>query len=470
MSEARLQASAQVLLFACVSVALLIFSPESLFFFIASLFIVLVFGKLFRFSPLSDVATVFLGYSAGAVLLFLLQLYLLPAFHGMSGPEGGYGTDDGYYFSLASPILPHDFPTRPGFYQMSSPYAAIFAPISQFAYAAFGKINVLDLVMPNLIFLTIIPFATRDLANQLSDRATAQRAFWLCAFGPFLLANGLILVRDAWVASFLVLASLLALQRRYWMTLFVVALALYVRIGTGLLTIFGAAVFIALHVEPHDGGLRISFGRRTLYFSVVYFVVAAAALGATVVLVGSDTIFALIDRAGFITGFLRQEVAGDSGTSTLYSIATLPWPLSLPLGTLFFFGSPFLDLRNVIFSGTATGFVLHSVFNPRAAMSSLFAILFIIYVGWFFRGIMRGMRAHNVGVIILAIILLVDLAAIAQFSLVLRHKVSIQPLFYVLTAYGIGHTTSDARIIGYIGGLGVLLLNLYVNAHNLRLF
>jgi hypothetical protein len=37
----------------------------------------------------------------------------------------------------------------------------------------------------------------------------------------------------------------------------------------------------------------------------------------------------------------------------------------------------------------------------------------------------------------------------------------------MLTAYGIGYTGSGMRLVGYVGGLAVAALNLFINIRNL---
>jgi hypothetical protein len=327
---------------------------------------------------------------------------------------------------------------------------------------------VLDLVFPNLILLTLIPFAVRDLACVLSDEKTGRYAFILTAVCPFLLANGLILVRDAWVASFMALAPLLAIQRRYLWLAAIVAFSFYIRFGTGLLTAFGAAMFLALAAKDGEAGAQIFVrGRRVLGVGILFVAVAIAGIASAASIIGLESVVYLLDRTDFIETYIRASARGSRDTSTLYAIATLPLPVSVPLSTLFFFGSPFLDVSRIFYSGTSSGMSLHNIFVPRAALSGIFALLFVFYAGCFFRGVVRAKRERNVGMLAVALLMVVGLLALSQFSLVLRHKVALQPYFYMLTAYGIGYTGSGMRLVGYVGGLAVAALNLFINIRNL---
>src|SRR3546814_13716551 len=108
----------------------------------------------------------------------------------MSGPEGGVGSDDGYYYSLAAPVIPRDFPTRAHYGSFEHAYANIFKPFANLAYDAFGSAHILDLIFLNLVILSILPFAVRMMTQIVcNDKKIAFNAFLLSAICPFLLAN-----------------------------------------------------------------------------------------------------------------------------------------------------------------------------------------------------------------------------------------------------------------------------------------
>jgi hypothetical protein len=177
-----------------------------------------------------------------------------------------------------------------------------------------------------------------------------------------------------------------------------------------------------------------------------------------VMLIGPETVInvavQLVYREDFLETFIGASTATGSD-GTFYKINQLPWFISVPLGFLFFIGSPFFTLSGLVSNGE---------FIPRMVLANVFGVLFIFYFAFFIRGLMRVVTAGNAVMSVLVIIFLVDVLLLSQASMQIRHKVALMPLFYVITAYGFVYKRSVPWFAGLAASIGLMFVTVGANA------
>jgi len=416
----------------------------------------LVHRRLFHEENHATAMGVFSAYALFAVLLFLSQLWTIPHYNGFTGPEGGIGTDDAYYFSLVARDLPDDFPIRPGRYVPQHHYADILKIVAAPFYALFGRLHLLDLVFFNLMGLSLVPFFTTGIARQLKlDSGAVRVVFWTTLLCPFLLSNGLILVRDGWITAFFIGALWALLSRRPLVLIWCVVGLFWLRIGSGLMLVVTGGMFGALfwNTVEQDGIRRWRPTTGGIAKTVVFATVALAMFAIFGGQSGDGQGIQLF-RQGYVEGMLTRSSMKDSGTTTFFLISHLPIFLRLPLALVFFLGSPFLSLSSLQVDG---------IWVPRHFMANAFAVMFMVYVAWFCRGVLRAFRERHLMMIVLILVICVDLLIVSQASMQLRHKLAIMPLFYLAVGYGATTMHRGDRSLAWLASGIVLIANIAVN-------
>jgi hypothetical protein len=163
-------------------------------------------------------------------------------------------------------------------------------------------------------------------------------------------------------------------------------------------------------------------------------------------------------RDSFLNEFVLNQAMRDQGTATFYAINQLALPLRLPAAFLFYFGAPHLALDTLASSGAVV---------PRQILTALFALAFILYAGFFVRGVIRARDAGNALLLGTILTYCVDLLILSQASMQVRHKVALLPLFYIVVAYGLRYRQRDAVIIGLVTSFSVAGIDLLFNGYKL---
>src|SRR5690606_11923902 len=100
-----------------------------------------------------------------------------------------------------------------------------------------------DAIFANVWGLALLPPLARELTSRLTNLPRAGHVtFWFMATCFFTMANGLILVRDAWVATCLVAALVFVLHRRYYAVALAVALGAILRPASGFLILLSVGI------------------------------------------------------------------------------------------------------------------------------------------------------------------------------------------------------------------------------------
>lgn len=387
--------------------------------------------------------TVFFFYATLAVGLGAWHEAIAPSSWGLTAVHLGAGADDSYFYALATGDLGVGVPTRSAELFRQHTYPVLLSGWVGLLSYLYRPIYPLDLIFLNVLVLSFMPFFAEKAALALTrDERAARFTFWATLVCPFILQNGLILVRDGCLASFQAGFLYGVLSRRYWLAAVLLGLGLFLRLETGVMILVSGIVCILVDTDgnaaqggPGGGSSRASMVRAGVaFFAVVsgLFVVAYAALDAEGIGIGFR--YDILD-------FLSRSESGGGGT--LYRLTSLPTWLRVPLMTLFFFATPVFSVNYLFFSDGST-------LVPRALMGNLFAALFLLYLAFFVRASVRAVREWNLPVLALGSLYLLEMAVLSQASMQIRHKVAVMPIFYILVGYGYTYSQSFGVAAGWI--------------------
>jgi hypothetical protein len=415
----------------------------------------LVHRFLFRGQEEFNGMAVFVFYSWAALILYLAQLWTYPEYCGFSGPGFGIGTDDSYFYSQVARGLPWDFPVRQGYFLVLHPYSVFLRTAAAPLYLVFNRTHPLDFLYFNTFGLSLLPVLTARIAGTFfRDSRTTRVAFWTVLLCPFIMSNGVILMRDGLVATMFAGAIWSSLQKRWLVMLVFMAGTLYLRLASGImlagsLLVLGPVYFGSC---PESGGWRRLDGFLRFLFPVVF---VGSVLTLAVVLYLGFNRWDEIFRSDFLNTTLRSTAAQDTGTSTFYRLSALPWPLRLPLALVFYIGSPFLSLQSLH---------IKELWIPRSFLTNAFALVFPLYAAMFTRGILRAFKSRHLVALALVAVFIFDMVLVSQASMQLRHKIPLMPLFYILVGYGATSPYDQHRSIGWFVAVLVVAADVIVTA------
>ena len=214
-----------LLFLVCVFLIITIY-PHALVSLGYSLLLVIVLSKMFN-SNISDSINVFLIYTILCLVLFLFQLNYLPNWFGLSGPYRGIGTDDSRYFAgIADSLkfIPHGARDYIGWDHWFSALLNLLYP--------FPIDHPLELVIFNLLGVIFLPFLACRVASEINPSITKinlKLIFLFILFCPFIGSNVLIIMREGWVASFILIGLLSFLKKHYFYLIIAFSALLYLR-------------------------------------------------------------------------------------------------------------------------------------------------------------------------------------------------------------------------------------------------
>ncbi|MCH9005217.1 MAG: hypothetical protein IH838_07985 [Proteobacteria bacterium] len=398
---------------------------------------------------------VFLFYGLLSIFLYCAQGWANPEYFGFSGGLS-VGTDDSFFFSLAVDDLPSNFPVRSDYAFRTQPYGDFLSVFAAITMLTSEVVHPLDLILVNIVGLAMIPALVERLAYVgTADARVARIAMFLALVCPFMLANGLILVRDAWMTMFFLSGLLSAISRRYIVLGLSLICSAYFRLENGILLGFSTWILLvilsgATDLHARHGWVLTWSGLLKIVVPPVLFVVGIISVLTSSA--GTKLLEFSLYRSGFIE-LMMQATGRTNEFSTSYFIDQLTWPLRIVLGSLFYFGSPFLAIDQWVTRGMVV---------PRAIMFGIFSILFILYGGMFGRGAVRVFKERHLIMIAFLTIFLTDIIILSQMSLIIRHKMVLIPIFYIIVAYGMMWKSQAGYGMALTVSVLVFLANLIV--------
>ncbi|MWB94488.1 hypothetical protein GON26_08940 [Flavobacterium sp. GA093] len=376
-----------------------------------------------------------------AIILFQIQKFVMSDWYGFSGDYGGIGTDDSRFYGGVTTNV------------SSIPYGARSYQGMEHSFVTFLKYlypfqvnHPLSIIIPNLLGICFIPHFTYKAALALTkDIKVSEIAFKLVLVCPFILSNGLILMRDGWTAFFMILGLYHFFAGniiKYIITLFCL---MTVRVGSGVLLL--VVPFFYMSKIIFSGNVNKVFLR----------IVLGTAFCFVFIIVGLPFLLDYLVSKG-ISGFAREEfvenfIAKADDSSIIYSIYNMPMYLKLPIGFVFFLFLPFTKIE----------FFTQGVFNARSVMfTTIMPILQIFYFKYFFSGIFYAFRKNEPHIKKVVYIYGVLIIIISQLSIQPRHKTGIMPFFYILVAYGIVNNNKLSNQFGSLIMAALILMQMFI--------
>ena len=376
--------------------------PRAIVSLLYSLLIVFVLSKIFKLK-VSFSINIFLVYTILCLVLFLFQLNHLPNWYGLSGPYRGVGTDDSRYFAGIADSL--DF----------IPYGAKdyigwdhwFSDLLDLLYP-FHINHPLELVIFNLLGVVFLPFLGCRVASKINPTITKKNLkliFLFILFCPFIGSNTLIIMREGWVATFILIGLLSFLKKKYFYLILALSGLLYLRPASSIILI---SLLIPLYLR------NTSNTKKILFFSVLPLILIT-------VLNLFNKFFLNLGITGLIrTEFIESLLFDLDPNSTIYKIFKLGLPFNIVLLPTFFFFVPFPDF-SIIFSEIIPRHFLEKIISPIYNIFPMSALIYFIQKknkNIYGRSILFG---YVYSIIIISLM-----------SLQVRHKVMVMPIFYIL--------------------------------------
>ncbi|MCS4174786.1 hypothetical protein [Salinibacter ruber] len=383
----------------------------------------------------------FAFYSGLIIGGYYFNLYTFPEYYGFT-PAGIAGTDDSHFFSLAAASLPSDFPTREFYHVKDHPYSLLLKAVTPIPIH-----HPFEVLFFNALGATFLPVFSRMLSAEVfKDQRVAQLTFWLVAFGPFLLTNSVVLVRDGWTAALFTGAIVFFLQRRFFNFALLGALLFTFRIASGLqlgLVVGILALGILRRVETRRQQIAYLTGLGVLGLGAL--LAAWPYLVQRMQHIGAESIVGMFFRQSFLE-YLRAR----AGDSFLLTINSQPLPIRLPGAFLFYLIFPLVTPGRIVVQGEVIW---------RDVLMNLYSLAFIVYIKYLLQGLIRAIRSNDNIIQLLAVAAVVIVLFLSQASMQIRHKTMIMPLLYTIIAFGYYHATRLEQQIGTIALFVMALLS-----------
>jgi hypothetical protein len=370
---------------------------------------------------------VYFSYCIGTIIIYFIHISVLPNFYGFSGPLG-IGTDDLNFFQEISSIHVNQ-PNNYIFYKEAHSFALFIDFIYPFPIS-----HPLNVLFINLLGVSFIPYLTYKISWQIfKEEHISNNAFLLVSICPFILANGLIFVRDAWTVTLFLACVYHLLKSNSIKFLLFFALLAYIRLASAMLIFFVALFYLKniLNIS-HSIWVRLSYFLAIISILLISAYISFTYLSDYLLAKGVNTLF----REEFVQEFYGRLFKD----SLIYKIYSLPPLLRIPISFLFFFFGPFIRLN----------FYTEGIFNIRTAMMNcLSPLLFLGYYFFFFRGVFYAFIIKNKELKKIIFIIITLIFIISQISIQFRHKTIVYPFIYIIVAYGFDNYNKLSKQLGY---------------------
>ena len=345
------------------------------------------------------------------LLLFAITFYVIfknqfPLYLGMTGPEGGIGTDDcRFYAQIVDGNVP--YPVQVSLIDIK-PYSLFLT-----YFYPFKVFTPLNIVTSSLIFTAYLPIYVRRLAALLTnDKVVGYYAFWYSLLCPFTIYFGCIIMRDLFTATLVVAGLCYFLEKKYWALLVCIIAIVWVRFGTFAFLAGGLIVLFRFRNKKESG-------------SDFLFILLLVAL-----IIGFYFAFSFLQEFSggkLEDGIIRSTDSERYEGSTIAAILNLPFPLNIIISTVFFFYVPLLSIPHFVYGHYLVSSFFQELFTP------LFMCFLWKYI---YNAIFCSFSKKNMNVQTIFLIVIVFAFLLGSISMQSRHKTVLFPIMCILAAYG----------------------------------
>ncbi|WP_282071724.1 hypothetical protein [Polaribacter atrinae] len=376
-----------------------------------------------------------------SILLYWGQYLIMPDWFGFTGMYGGVGTDDSRFFAAIASSVENIPRYAMGYIDVNHSFVDFLKILYPFKI-----VHPLTILFPNLLGICFIPYFTERLSFHLTNNLKVSRlSFLLVVICPVILSNGLILMRDGWVA-FLTIAGVFYLLKRNNRSFIIILIILFfIRPGSAILLLLAPVFYFKKSILK---GKKINkIPKVVLVFSMVAVVsyLMLPFLTEYLAVKGLDS----FERASFVETTIKKADAG----SIIYKIYTLPIYLKIPIGFVFFLFLPF-------FQGE---FYTLNILNIRTIMfTTIMPILSLFYFRYFFSGVVYMYQKNEKEMKLFLYLFCFFLLIISQASIQPRHKTALMPFFYIFVAYGVHNGNSSSKAFGTFVFVFLFVIQFYM--------
>lgn len=371
-------------------------------------------------------------------LFFAISFYLIfksqfPEYLGLSGAEGGIGTDDCRFYAqiVGGKGLLYRI-------MVSTTHIYSYSKLLKFIYP-FEVFTPLNIVVVNIIFAAYLPIYVKRFAVLLTkNERIGNTAYWFSLLCPFNLYFGCIILRESFTAVMVIAGMCYYLEKKYIPLAVCVYFLTWIRFGTLAFLICGILMLYRFKLKRRT--------RTDLYFAIIFTLVIAAFYFS----------FAFLQEFSFgklEDGIIRSANDSRYSGTTIGSIMGLPFPLNIILSTVFFLFIPFLGIPHELYGHYLVGSIFQGFLTP----------LFMFFLwNYIFNASLQAItdKQRDAAKQILFIIVLFALL-LGTISLQSRHKTVLFPILCILAAYGkerYNKRLSDASVLMAIAVIGAQLL------------
>lgn len=391
------------------------------------------------------------------IIFVVVQLYYFLEGYGTTSPFSLSQTDDSYFFSLIADHIPIGLETRPHYDLYSSGFTDLIRFVSRFTVS-----QPLDVLYFQSGIAALLAVYAKEVAAKLANAPRALNiAYWLSLCSPLLMMNGgVILLRDTFVAAVFILSVHCVISKRLWAFVLCCCFQFYLRPGTAMILLCVLGVLYSREISHAISRLR--FPRAFVYMAVLTGMMAGVLFVFRGTIIHKLTVETdLLEQVDFelakftSTGRVNE---GDAlgveagGSGTFAWIVKQPLPLRLLFSPAYVVLSPFFN---------PTGAIVNNRIDLRLIGINVLGPLFAFFVhAWVITGLIGagGSVSSNRR---LFIAYLFGCLLIGVYSMQSRHKVILEPLYYVLAAAGFKQSVGHVRWIGFVVSglwLGIQLL------------
>lgn len=410
---------------------LLIVDKTSIFPYLYSLVIYLCVDKFICHNKSSIIHFHF--YVIIAIILFVAHKLIIPEYLGLTGPEGGIGTDDcRYYAQLLDGNVPYKIIFTIDILRPYTRFLSVLYP--------FPIYTPLNIIVVNVLGVTFLPYIVRLFSYELfHEKRLSQRAELLTLTCPFTCYYGCILMREMWVVTAVFLSLLFFCRKNYACLVFPLLFVAFIRLGSVIFLVLGVFCIWQMRVRQRSkNSISSDFkilgvvGIIILLFIVVYPMIIELSDGRL--------------EAGLIRASFVQDVLDSN--SLITKLFNLPFPINVALLTVFFFFLPFLSFDLYTLGVFNVGVLLNNLITPFYFFFLWPPILCCLFESCKYNNNERK------SIVLMAVLFAVALATV---SLQARHKDIMMPLLCILASYGMSIPKSQRPVIAYIGGVVIFI-------------
>lgn len=394
------------------------------------------FTKFVERSSLSDCLLAFIFNSFLIGLYYSVQVNVYPESYGTTSPLGSW-TDDSYFFALVADQIPANLDVRVGYEEYEHPYTSLIRLLTPFKIT-----HPMDVIFfQSAIMAWMATFAKRLMIQETCNKQSAIYVYFLILTCPLLLMNGgVVFLRDTFVAAALVYSLYCINDAKYLKATIVFLLMTAIRPGTSIILLI-----VYLIIYKNEIKLRLT---RTVMFLMT---IAVTSIFLLFYFVDPDSLNYLLQYTSATTVDLEgrevyDDVAKNSSSIYVY-ILNLPYSLKLVFGGAYFFIYPFFN--PAIFFNT-------SFFDFRTFVLVIAAPIYYVFTNaYFFSAALESSSVFKKKNLYLLSIIVVYVL-LGTYSLQTRHKSIVQPLYFMLVAYGISFSSNNTKIFGWFAAIAIM--------------